>query len=181
MREQFHQIKKVMEKKSQKTILLMRHAKSSWDNPGLRDFDRPLNKRGERDAPRMGKYLKGLDIYPDQIFASPAARAKATILHVINELDLSEERITWDEGLYFTGPDAYIGAIRRSVIKSKIVMTVGHNPITEEVIERLIGKNINEHIATATIACLQTEADSWSEVEYGSCSLQWITKPKEIL
>ncbi len=169
-----------MVKQKQKTILLMRHAKSSWDQPGLRDFDRPLNKRGERDAPRMGRYLKGLGIFPDQIFASPAARAKATALHVLHELGLPEERIVWDEEMYFTGPDAYLNAIRQSVDQSGVVMTIGHNPTTEEVLEQLTGQNISKHIATAAIACLQADTSSWSEIGYGSCTLQWITKPKEI-
>jgi phosphohistidine phosphatase len=165
---------------STKTILLMRHAKSSWNNPGLRDFDRPLNNRGERDAPRMGDYLKGLKIFPDQVFASPAERAKKTILHVLRQLDLPEERIIWDQDLYFTGAESYIRAIRKAENRSSIVMTVGHNPITEEVIERLIGESINKHIATATIACVQTDTALWKDVDYGSCKLNWIVSPKDI-
>jgi phosphohistidine phosphatase len=170
-----------MESQTPKTILLMRHAKSSWKNPGLRDFERPLNNRGNRDAPRMGRYLKGLNIFPDQVFASPAERAKATILHVLQELELGEDRITWDEDLYFQGADSYINAIRSAGNGSRTVMTVGHHPITDEAIERLTGKSLNKHIATATIACLQTDADSWKNVGYGTCTLKWVTAPKEIV
>lgn len=158
----------------------MRHAKSSWNNPGLRDFDRPLNKRGNRDAPRMGKYLKELQLLPDQIFSSPAQRAKSTILKVIEELDLPIRKIVWDENLYFNGSQSYIDAIRNAQDSSEVVMTVGHNPMTEDAISALSGNTANKKIKTATIACFEFEEDSWKNIQFGSDSLKWIVGPKDL-
>jgi phosphohistidine phosphatase len=166
--------------KSKKTILLMRHAKSSWDDSSLRDFDRPLNSRGKRDAPRMGLYLSEIGTAPDLIVCSPAARAKATILRVVKELGLNEDVITWEEDLYFGGSDSYLNAIRRAPENAQIVMTVGHNPMTESAIASLSDKSFNEHVPTATIACLETEVESWSDVSVGSCKLKWLVSPKKL-
>lgn len=164
-----------------KKVLMMRHAKSSWDNPGLRDFDRPLNKRGKRDAPRMGQYLKELQLIPDQIFSSPAQRAKSTILKVIDELDLPASKIVWDENLYFNGSQSYIDAIRNAHDSSEIVMTVGHNPMTEDAISTLSGNTANKSIKTATIACFEFEVNSWKDVTFGPESLKWIMWPKDLV
>lgn len=158
----------------------MRHAKSSWNNPGLKDFDRPLNNRGKRDAPRMGRYLKELQLVPDQIFSSPAARAKATILNVIKELDIPESSIKWNEDLYFKGPEAYIKAISSADDSSEIVMTVGHNPMTEDAIDTLSAGSSNKAIKTATIACFEFEADSWKNIKFEVKALKWIVGPKDL-
>jgi phosphohistidine phosphatase len=165
---------------AKKTILLMRHAKSSWDDSSLRDFDRPLNSRGRRDAPRMGLYLSEIGIAPDLIVSSPAARAKATILHVVKELGLNEDVITWDEDLYFGGFDTYLNAIKNAPENAQIVMTVGHNPMTESAITALSDKPFSEHVPTSTIACFETEAGLWSDVNVRSCKLKWLVSPKNL-
>lgn len=157
----------------------MRHAKSSWKNPGLRDFDRPLNKRGKKDAPRMGQYLKELQLIPDQIFSSPAERAKSTILKVIHELNLPVSRITWDENLYFNGAQSYLDVIRSADDSSEVVMTVGHNPMTEDAISTLSGYTSQKAIKTATIACFEFTVDSWQNIQPGPDALKWIVGPKD--
>jgi len=158
----------------------MRHAKSSWSHPGLTDFDRPLNERGLRDAPRMGQYLKELNLLPDQIFSSPAARAKATIEAVVKELDLDVNQITWDKDLYFAGTASYINAIRRADEKSNIVMTVGHNPMSEGALDLLSNSPVNGRFVTAAIACLKVNSSSWKEISYGQCDVKWIMTPKDL-
>lgn len=158
----------------------MRHAKSSWKNPALRDFDRPLNKRGKKDAPRMGLYLKELQLLPDQIFSSPAQRAKSTILKVIEELGVPVSKIVWDENLYFNGFQSYVDAIKNAHDSSEIIMTVGHNPMTQEAIFKLSGNTAEKKIKTATIACFEYEADSWQDVQFGPDSLKWIIGPKDL-
>ncbi len=163
-----------------KKVLLMRHAKSAWDNPGLKDFDRPLNKRGKRDAPRMGRYLKELQLTPNQIFSSPAERAKLTILEVIRELDLPTSQITWDENLYFNGVSSYLDLIKSADESSSILMTVGHNPMTEDAISTLSGHTSRKAIKTATIACFEFEIDSWQSVEPSPDALKWIVGPKDL-
>ncbi|MEX0944227.1 MAG: histidine phosphatase family protein [Balneolaceae bacterium] len=163
-----------------KKILIMRHAKSSWDNSSLRDFDRPLNERGERDAPRMGRYLQELGMIPNQIVSSPAARAKATILKVSEEVGYHENKILWNEDLYFKGSNAYIESIRRMNDESEVVMAVGHYPMVDEVVSGLHGQMLKKHFGTATIACLESESEQWSDVEPGSCKLLWMVSPKEL-
>lgn len=162
-----------------KKLLLMRHAKSSWDNRELRDFDRPLNKRGERDAPKMGRYLKDLNFVPDQIFSSPAIRAKMTTLFVIQEINFPKSAVTWNENLYYDGPEAYFNAIKNADDQSEMVMTVGHNPMTEDVISELSGHTAEKAIKTATIACFEFKTDSWKHIRYGADALKWIIGPKE--
>lgn len=161
-------------------ILLMRHAKSSWEDRRLRDYDRPLNKRGLRDAPVMGGYLKELGLIPDEIYCSPAVRARSTVLLASREMGIDEGRIAWDEKLYFEGPDAYIDAIRSASAESNIVMTVGHNPMTEYVIELLSDKPFHDSVPTAAITCLELNAESWDKLSYGSCSFQWMMRPKDL-
>lgn len=158
----------------------MRHAKSSWSNPGLRDFDRPLNKRGKKDAPRMGKYLKELQLIPNQIFSSPAERAKSTILKVVKELELPISQITWDENLYFNGAQSYLDVIQYADDSSDVVMTVGHNPMTEDAISALSGHTSTKSIKTATIACFEFNVDSWKDVQFGPDALKWIVGPKDL-
>ncbi|TVP99426.1 MAG: histidine phosphatase family protein [Balneolaceae bacterium] len=163
-----------------RTIILMRHAKSSWSYPHLRDFDRPLNQRGKNDAPRMGAWLKGLGIKPKRIVSSPAARAKATIQKVLDAMGLPEDLVEWDENLYFTGAKSYVDAIRKTDDQLESVMTVGHNPMTDEAISLLSKTPVHKNIVTATIACLEVNLSSWKDLEYGTCEIKWITSPKEI-
>ena len=158
----------------------MRHAKSSWDQPGLRDFDRPLNQRGKQDAPKMGRFLSKVKVVPDQIFSSTAARAKATVLAVSKEIGLTEKDIDWNEDLYYGGPEDYVDAIRGSNKNTEIVMTVGHNPMSEEFIDMLAGEIVTTKIATATIACFETDAEDWKEVGPGNCRVLWIKSPKNL-
>ncbi len=159
---------------------MMRHAKSSWKDSSLRDFDRPLNKRGKNDAPLMGRFLLQQNLLPEQIFSSPAVRAKATILNVIRELDLPESTIIWDENLYYDGAESYFNAIRNAHNQSEIVMTVGHNPMTEDAISAMAGNSIDKRIKTATIACFEFEADSWHQIEFGAHALRWIRSPVDL-
>jgi len=163
-----------------KTILIMRHAKSSWDEGSLKDFDRPLNERGLNDAPRMGKYLKKIGLIPNQIIGSPAVRAKETILKVSEELGLESQKITWDEDLYFRGSISYLHALKRVNSESSVVLIAGHYPMVSDVVSTLIGEELTEHFSTASIACLEVEIDSWDDLDEGMCKLKWMVKPKEL-
>lgn len=164
----------------QLNILLMRHAKSSWKDRRLRDYDRPLNKRGKRDAPAIGAFLKKTGQMPDMIISSPAVRAKTTALLAADEMGLDREQIVWSENLYFNGPDAYIDAIRRSGAGSKRVMTVGHNPMTENVITLLTGMRYQKPVPTAAITCLEVNVGSWDELVPGCCSVLWMKRPRDL-
>lgn len=166
--------------KSPKTILLMRHAKSSWGDSNLKDFDRPLNSRGKKDAPKMGQLLKRLNLIPDLIVSSPADRAKATILSVIRELELDEEIITWNDDLYYGGSGDYLYAIKNTPEDCNTVMTVGHNPMTEQAIADLSSRPFNGAVPTATVACFESNVEKWKDVRPGECALKWIMSPKDL-
>lgn len=163
-----------------KKILVMRHAKSSWNHGSLKDFDRPLNERGMKDAPRMGKYLKEQGIIPDQLIGSPAVRAKQTLLKLSDELGFDHEKIIWDEDLYFRSSLSYIHALNRMKEQSSVVLITGHYPMVSDVVSTLTGRELTEHFSTATIACLEAEIDQWENLDEGVCKLKWMTKPKQL-
>ena len=96
-----------------KYIFLLRHAKSSWDDLNLRDFDRPLSKRGFQDAPKMGKFLRKISYRPEYIVSSPAERARQTTLLCLEGMKKDESLVTWDNGLYFETVASYFKAIHK--------------------------------------------------------------------
>lgn len=158
----------------------MRHAKSSWLDPSLKDFDRPLNERGEKDAPLMGKYLKKSGLIPDQMIGSPAVRAKQTLMKVCEEMGLDSHDIVWDEDLYFRNTLAYIHALKRVRNQSSLVIITGHYPMVSDTVSALIGKELHDHFSTAAIACLEVDIDSWDDLNEGICELKWFVKPKDL-
>lgn len=163
-----------------KKILIMRHAKSSWSDEKLKDFDRPLNARGEKDAPKMGRYLKELGIKPDQIFSSPAERTKQTALAVAKELGLNSDNIHWEEDLYFGNPMAYLNAIRSAEQDSTVVMTVGHNPMSAEIMSALSFQSFTHQVPTAALACFEADVENWKDIKQSGCKLLWVVSPKDI-
>jgi phosphohistidine phosphatase len=160
-----------------KTLLLLRHAKSDWDDPSLRDFDRPLAARGERDAPRIGKAFRKRVPVPDLIISSPAARARATIEAVIKAAKLNL-RIRFDEAVYGASSSELMTLIRRLPDESACVLLVGHNPGFEDMVERLTGSH--ERMPTAALACIEFQIDRWEDVKDGEGKLAWLLTPKQL-
>lgn len=145
-----------------KTLLVMRHAKSSWKNTGLADHDRPLNKRGKQDAPRMGSVLREEGLVPDLIISSSAKRAQMTVEAVVAESGcMGEVRISRE--LYASGPEAYLEALQALEDEFERVMIVGHNPDLEELLEILSGEA--EILPTAALAQVELDIDSWQELQ----------------
>ncbi|HKL14352.1 MAG TPA: histidine phosphatase family protein [Balneolaceae bacterium] len=163
-----------------KTILIMRHAKSSWDDSSLKDFDRPLNKRGRKDAPAMGRFLSDLELIPDHIVCSPAQRARETVALLTDELGEIGEITRYDERLYSEGVEAYLEAIQSAPSEAGIVLVAGHNPTIEQTVARLSGGAARRRITTANIACFYTSASAWEEMSERNSSFKWITGPKDL-
>lgn len=163
-------------------ILLMRHAKSSWDHPGLADHDRPLAERGKRDAPKMGRMLKKTGLTPGHIITSTARRALETANLVAGHSGFNPEKIETDRGLYFSSSEDYLKAIQRTSHKVETVMLVGHNPLMEEVCSQLVTMRdrLSVRFPTAAIACLRFDGRSWSDCEPGVNQLVWFVNPKII-
>lgn len=160
-----------------KTLLLLRHAKSDWDDTKLRDFDRPLAARGKRDAPRVGKALRARGPAPDLIVSSPAARARETIEAVIDSANLTLSPV-FDEAIYGASSAELISIIRRLPGESSCALLVGHNPGFEDTVSRLTGSH--ERMPTAALACIEFQVERWEDVEDGRGNLIWLLTPKQL-
>lgn len=161
-----------------KTILLLRHAKSSWKDPNLADFERPLNKRGKRDAPRMGRLLRGEDLVPDIIYSSPAVRAQMTAESVVDQCGYEGE-IIYSEELYPGYPEYYLSLVRNLAEEVNRVLFIGHNPVMDVLLEMLTGEQV--HLATASLAYLALPTQLWQDISFDSeAKLVFIWKPRDI-
>jgi phosphohistidine phosphatase len=146
-----------------KILLLLRHAKSSWEDPNLSDHERHLSNRGKQNASTMGKFLKKENLVPHLIISSTAKRANKTA-NLIAENSDYDGKILESEILYSAKSDDYTSIINNISDKYKIVLLVGHNPIIEEVLERISGEN---HIMkTCSLAYIELSIDSWKKFNY---------------
>ena len=160
-----------------KTLLLLRHAKSSWDDSSVPDFDRPLADRGKRDAPRIGKALGRRGLLPDLIISSPATRAKETIEAVIKAAKLNIDP-RFDESIYGASSAELMKVITGLPGESSCAMLVGHNPGFEDLLARLTGSH--ERMPTAALACVEFNLDHWVTVDDGKGRLVWLLTPKHL-
>ena len=144
-----------------KSVLLLRHAKSSSKQPELADHDRPLNKRGKRDASLMGRLLKKKGFVPDNIISSTPIRARSTAEAVAKASGYKGE-IVLDKSLYAAGPDAYIGVMHDLSNEYVRALIIGHNPGLEELVEMLTGEI--HLMPTCTLAHVKFRVDKWSEI-----------------
>lgn len=161
-----------------KTLLILRHAKSSWKDPALADHDRPLNKRGKRDAPRMGAFMRQQGLLPELILCSTAERAWLTAEAAADESGFEGKMVLVPE-LYAFDPEPYLSSLAEVEDEYQIVMIVGHNPAVEELSEILTGEY--QRFPTATLAEIELPIDHWQEiddVEDGSLLNLW--RPKEL-
>lgn len=165
-----------------KKLYLIRHAKSSWDNTLMKDIDRPLNKRGEKDAPRMAKRIKEQRIFPDIILSSPAHRALSTCKAFCRILKLEEKQIKIAHQLYHASEDDLLEVVRglqdRKNDDEEIVFLFGHNPGLTEFANSLLNEDI-DNIPTCGIIACSFSVKKWSEVSWGSGELEFFDYPKK--
>jgi phosphohistidine phosphatase len=160
-----------------KTLLLLRHAKSSWNDESLDDYERPLSERGKRDAPRVGQLLNERQLWPDVVISSSARRARKTAQKAIRASGRDIEMRLADE-LYLANPAAYIQQLKQLQDQPACVMLVGHNPGMEELLLGLTGHH--EHFPTAALANIQLPIDRWSDVALSQdARLEWLWKPRD--
>lgn len=145
-----------------KTLLLLRHAKSSWKNPGLADIDRPLNKRGKRDAPRIGALLRELDLIPEIVICSPALRARKT-LEAVSEESGYDGEIIINEDFYPGDTETFIESFYSLPKEIERVMIVGHNPGLEEFLHDLTGESAR--MPTSALAQVSLPIIEWPELD----------------
>jgi len=160
-----------------KTLLLLRHAKSSWNRPELNDHDRPLNKRGNKEAPEVGKYLKANDLVPDLILSSTALRAHDTAQAVADESGF-EGQIELYQDLYLSDTSCYLDILQRIPDDANRVLVVGHNPDLEELLTLLTDTTL--HLTTAALAQIDLPISSWQELnEAADGRFQNLWSPRE--
>ena len=146
-----------------KTLYLVRHAKSSWDHANLSDHDRPLNERGERDAPRMGKRLRKRGERPEVIISSSAVRAQTTARILAAAIDYPTSDISIDERLYGAEPKDVISILMDLDDGIDCAMLVGHNPTFTTLINAL-GRCDFDNVPTCGMAVLTFPNDSWKNI-----------------
>lgn len=154
-------------------LLLMRHAKSSWDDPSLADHDRPLNRRGRKTAPKMAEALEGRELLPDRIVTSGALRALETA-RIIGEVAGIEPEVR--EDLYLAGPDVWRKVLHEQP-RSKCLLLVGHNPGMEDFLEQLTGSF--HRLPTAAVAVLSVP-DGTGPISLDGLTLTTVLRPKEL-
>jgi phosphohistidine phosphatase len=160
-----------------KKLLLLRHAKSSWEDSSLPDFERPLNERGRRAAPLVGKYMREQGLRPDVVLCSPAKRTRETIALVLKAAGIETE-LRYDERIYEASAMRLIEIVSQIEDEKTDAMLVGHNPGMENLLERLTG--VTERMPTAALARISLNADKWREAAMMGGRLEWFVKAKEL-
>ncbi len=162
-----------------KTLYLIRHAKSSWDAANIDDLERPLNDRGKRDAPRMGKRLKEKDIHPDLILSSPANRAISTCKGIADVIGYPQTAIKTDSALYHSDEGTILSVIQELKNKYDTVMIFGHNPgLTDFVNTLLDGELEIDNVPTCGVVAFQFDVEAWSEIKWGKGKMLFFDYPK---
>lgn len=145
-----------------KDVCLVRHAKSSWDHPGLDDFDRPLDKRGMNDAPGMARKMRELHLIPDFIITSGAMRARTTAEFFKKEFDLPDAQFVVNNDLYEASPETVYKVLRTTPDTAAFVYVFGHNPTFTWVANSISGVHI-DNVPTCGIVHIQADLGSWKK------------------
>ncbi|MGD9056124.1 MAG: histidine phosphatase family protein [Desulfobacterales bacterium] len=161
-----------------KTLYLVRHAKSSWKYPRLDDFERPLNKRGRKNAPFMGSILRELKVSPDLIVSSPANRAAMTARIIAATLEYPLEDICYSEAIYEFGEKALIDVVKEIDDDVNQAMVVGHNPATNG-LANYIGDQSIGNIPTCGVFCVELDIASWSNIKEHCGKVKFFEYPKK--
>lgn len=160
-----------------KILTLVRHAKSSWDNTNLSDRDRPLNNRGKRDAPVMGKRILEHGIRPSLIVSSPAVRAWTTANIIARELGYPTEFLQREDGLYLASVDEILDVIVAQDDGFNSLMVVGHNPGMTS-FANFLSPGLTHNLPTAGVVSVQIDQDHWSLYERPTTELLVHDYPK---
>src|SRR5262245_31368236 len=167
-----------------KTLLLLRHAKSSRDNPRLADFDRPLAKRGREAAPEIGQFMRQAKLIPDLVLCSTARRTQETAELALAELG-RDPTVRLVETLYLASPEQILKAIHGVEAKTKTLLVIGHNPGMAQLANHLVAggdkmaiQHLREKYPTAALAVFEVDVDSWSKLHHAN--LAHFVTPKDL-
>ena len=163
-----------------KTLWIMRHAKSDQADGSLADIDRPLNRRGDRDAPELGRWMKKHGGPPQLVACSPALRARQTAELVVRGCGYPGSPVVW-EHLYPGSPDSTLQALRGLDDGLDHVLLVGHNPHCEDLVSALTaGGRLALRLPTATVALIACPCDRWGDLAWGDARLEGLVSPKTL-
>ncbi|NNE59472.1 MAG: histidine phosphatase family protein [Woeseia sp.] len=161
-----------------KTLTLLRHAKSSWDSPALADNERPLNKRGERDAPVMAARIQAAGIRPSLIISSHAVRAWTTAKVVANELSYPLEFLQREKDLYLASRRRILEIISRQDEGFNNMMVVGHNPGLTDLANYLV-PDLTDNLPTCGVVSVSVDSETWELRNDATCELLLYDYPKK--
>ena len=162
-----------------KTLILVRHAKSSWKDTTLNDIQRPLNKRGNKDAPKMGEYMDKHNIQPEVIFSSPGLRALTTARLISVKIGIKPSDIIVDDNIYTFNSEDLLNVIKTLKNKYEKVMIVAHNPAITDLVNYLAGSKI-DNIPTCGVVVLKFPIDSWKKVSKNKARIDSFDYPKKL-
>ena len=162
-----------------KQITLLRHAKSSWSDAGRADIERPLNERGERDAPLIGRWLLEKGERPSLILNSPATRARQTARLVADQLGYPREFMQTEADLYLAAPAEILAVIARQEASFNHLLLCGHNPGITELSNTLSNSNI-DNVPTCGVVCIEANVKSWAELSTARGMLKLFQSPKAL-
>lgn len=163
-----------------KTLLLIRHAKSSWDQPGLPDFDRPLNERGKKDAPEMAKRVKEKGIELDHLISSPAKRARKTARYFAEAFGFKKEDVMLIDQLYAAAQSEFLKAVSDINDKYQTVALFSHNPGITDFASSLTNVRVDD-MPTCAVFALQIETDNWRDFMSAEKKFLFFDYPKNPL
>jgi phosphohistidine phosphatase len=164
-------------------IYLLRHAKSSWEDPGLADHERPLSKRGRTAAKAMADHIRSRKISPELVLCSSAVRARQTLEAVAAAL--GNPKIEIERDLYSASAGELLGRIRALPQSVRSVLLVGHNPAIQELALTLSGaspgyRRVEEKFPTGALATFEVSAERWSDLSAGDAALRSFVAPKDL-
>jgi phosphohistidine phosphatase len=160
-----------------RTLWLLRHAKSSWDDPGLPDHDRPLARRGQKAAKRIRGFAADTGVAPELVLCSTATRARETLDRVLPGLGSPEVRV--ESGIYLASAGALLELLRRAGEDAESVMLVGHDPGLHD-LACVLAPPGPETLPTGALAEIALDVDAWDEACEGCGSLVRLTLPREL-
>ncbi|WP_326523275.1 SixA phosphatase family protein [Sphingomonas sp.] len=170
-----------------KSLTLLRHAKSGWDDPALRDFDRPLNAKGQRAAQVVGRNLRAMDLVFDRVVASPAVRVVETLDHVGRGYGAAFTP-EWDRRLYLASVASLVDVVHEQDDGVGRLLLVGHNPGLEELVLALVPPgpasprrgDVEDKFPTASVAVMRFAVDRWADVAMGGGTLIEFVRPRDL-
>lgn len=157
-------------------LILIRHAKSDWSNPLLDDFERPLNKRGEKNAPFMAKILKKEIQKPDLIISSPSFRTKLTLEYFLKEFEYKGE-VIFEKSIYEAPFENLLKVIKNIDDKYKTIFLIGHNPGLNDLANFLLG-SFEDNIPTSGVLKIDFDTNSWENISKDNSKLIFFKYPK---